>query len=74
MNISDKNEYIRLKDTLTFSEFQMYIFLRVQNCINAYMSRGIQFTRMLITPYVYDMNWYNAYVAHVQAGKEIWKE
>lgn len=75
MNITDNVEYIKLKDALSFSEFQMlYVFLRVETIVDSYMSSSLQTTRNLVLPYLCDMEWYNAYIAHVQGGKEVWKQ
>lgn len=74
MSISDKIQYIKLKDELSFSEFQMYVFLRVPELVDSYSNQTLQYTRTRLRPYLYDMEWYNAYVGHAQEGKEMWKE
>lgn len=56
MNMSDKIDYIKLKDTLSFSDFQIYVFLRVQVVTDSYMSHSLQFTRTVLRPYLYDID------------------
>lgn len=72
--VRNKNEYMRLKDTLAFSDFQMYVFLRVPNIVSSYFEHSLQYTRTYMRPYMYDTGWYNRYVNHVLQRKQIWEK
>lgn len=74
MNISDRKEYDDLKTSLTLSDFEMFVFLRVQYLIDSYMKYGLQHTRSKLSPYVHDMHWYEMYRGHAEGSKDIWKE
>lgn len=74
MHLADKKDFIDLKEALSFSDFQMFIFLRVYELIKAYEAHTIVSTRRLITKYDMNMEWHDAFIEHVQGGKEVWKQ
>lgn len=63
-----------MKEALNFSDFQMYIFLRVEELINNFQQYTIVGTRRLMSKYDINMSWHDAFIKHVQGGKVVWKE
>lgn len=75
MHLRTNKDYIDLKEQLHYSDFQMYIFLRVYELITAYDSTTLQAARLEIRKYLMDMDWHNAFIEHVHNNnKLVWQD
>lgn len=66
------DEYQQLKKDLQFSEFQMFIYLRNRDLLNATVIHGYQYTHARIHKYMYNIDWYNRYLQHYNCNKLMW--